>query len=103
MDLSGFSICRGCNLRDEIGRSEQRGIARDLEMVGGIGGSLATSMLATAIATSAEQHHGGTSRPFCGRCRQPTGVHVSWVDVGVRARVDPTATWLCGQCWQKIA
>lgn len=27
-DLGGFSICNGCNLRDEIGRSEQRGIAR---------------------------------------------------------------------------
>jgi len=106
MDLSGFSICNTCNLQDEIGRSEQRGVARDLEMiggVGGIGGMLAVSMVADAMAASAEGHHGHTSTPFCGQCRTPSGIHVSRVDAVTRARLDPRSQWVCGRCWAKIA
>jgi len=105
MDLSGFSICAACNLRDEIGRSEQRGIARDLETVGafgGGGGMLAMSLLADAMSTAAAGH-GHTSRPFCARCRQPSGVHVSQVAAGYRGSVDPSAEWVCAQCGMKIA
>jgi hypothetical protein len=103
LDLGGFSICRACNLRDEIGRSEQRGIARDVEMVGalgGVGGVLVASLAANAMANSGGQV---TTRPFCGRCRQPWGVHVSTVAPAARAHVDPSAAWVCGQCGQKIA
>jgi hypothetical protein len=103
MDLSGFNICRGCNLRDEIGRSEQRGIAREIDAIGGgFAGSMASSMIAYTIAADAERYHGGTSRPFCAQCRQPTGIHVAWVDPRYRATVDPTATWICHQCGRKI-
>lgn len=103
LDISGFSICRGCNLRDEIGRSEQRGFARDLEMVGfavgGFGGALAASMAANASSPAVST----TTRPFCHRCRQPWGIHVSTVVPAARPRVDPTASWVCAQCGQKIA
>lgn len=101
MDLSGFKICRGCNLRDEIGRSEQRGIARDLEAVGalGVGGMLVTSMISNSIANQA---HGMTANPFCAHCKQPSGFHVAAVDPQTRARLDPTAEWVCRLCWQKI-
>lgn len=103
MDLSGFSICKGCNLRDEIGRSEQRGIARDLETAGLLGGGMG-GLLVTAIASNAMQSAGGaaTTRPFCAHCRQPWGVHVSTLAAAARTRLDPRATWVCGQCGQKI-
>jgi hypothetical protein len=103
MDLSGFSICPGCHLRDEIARSEQRAVARDLEMVGamaGVGGLVAMSFVADAMSTGGL---GQTSRPFCARCRQPTGVHVSQIAPAFRAQIDPTAEWACGHCGQKIA
>jgi hypothetical protein len=106
MDLSGFSICNGCNLRDEIGRSEQRGIARDIETIGGFGGfggALVGSLVADAIAADAHGFHGQTSRPFCAHCKQPTGVHVSQIDPNVRARLQAACEWVCGQCGQKIA
>jgi hypothetical protein len=101
MDLSGFSICSGCNLRDEIGRSEQRGIERDIETIGGIAGF--GGALAMSLAADAHGQHGYTSRPFCAHCRTPTGFHVSSLDPGMRARLDPSWQWVCGQCWQKIA
>ena len=105
MDLSGFSICKSCNLHDEIGRSEQRGLARDLEAIGGfggLGGGLAVSMIADAVSAGAN-NHGHTSQPFCGRCRKPSGVHVSQLDANLRARIDPKAEWACLHCGQKIA
>jgi hypothetical protein len=104
LDLAGFSICKGCNLRDEIGRSEQRGIARDLEAVGMLGGGMG-GVLLTSIASDAMMSSTGTvtTRPFCARCRQPWGVHVSTIAAAARARLDPSATWVCGQCGQKIA
>lgn len=107
MDLSGFQVCRGCNLRDEIGRSEQRGIARDLEAVGsfgmvGIGVAMATSFAAQSIDQQANHYHGGTASPFCGTCKVASGAHVTVLDPTTRARIDPTAEWVCRQCWQKI-
>lgn len=107
MDLSGFQVCRGCNLKDEIGRSEQRGIARDLETVGGIGFvgmgvAMTASMAAMAIEQQANHYHGHTSAPFCASCKTPSGAHVTWLDMGTRSRVDPTAEWVCRQCWSKI-
>jgi hypothetical protein len=107
MDLSGFDVCRGCNLRDEIGRSEQRGIARDLEAVGGfgvvgIGVTVATSLAAQAYEQQANHCHGWTAAPFCGTCKGPTGLHVGRLDMRTRAQIDPTAEWICGHCWTKI-
>lgn len=108
MDLSGFQICRGCNLRDEIGRSEQRGIAREIEAVGGVGFvgmgvALTASIAAQAYDHNANHYHGGTASPFCASCKTPSGAHVTWlVDVGTRSRIDPTAEWVCRQCWAKI-
>jgi hypothetical protein len=104
LDLAGFSICNGCNLRDEIGRSEQRGIARDLETAGFLGGGMG-GMLITSLASEAMMSGPGTvtTRPFCARCRQPWGVHVSTIAAPAHARLDPSATWVCGQCGQKIA
>ncbi len=103
-DLSGFTICKACNLQDEINRSEQRGLARELEMIGGglggIGGAVAASVVANAMM---DGQHLGTSRPFCGRCRQPSGIHVSQVQPAMRARIDPKAEWVCGQCGTFIA
>jgi hypothetical protein len=103
MDLGGFSICRGCNLRDEINRSEQRGIARDIETVGllagGFGGAFVASVAGNAMVSSVPT----TTRPFCPRCRQPSGIHVSTVYAHARAHVDPSASWVCSQCGQKIA
>lgn len=108
MDLSGFNVCRGCNLRDEIGRSEQRGIARDLETVGsigfaGMGIALTASMAAQSIDQNANNYHGWTAAPFCGACKQPSGLHVSRLHMSTRAQVDPTAEWICGHCWKKIS
>lgn len=107
MDLSGFQVCRGCNLRDEIGRSEQRGVARDLEAVGGfglvgVGVALTASVAAQAIDHQANHYHGHTTSPFCAVCKTPSGTHVTWLDMGTRSRVDPTAEWVCRQCWAKI-
>jgi hypothetical protein len=101
LDLGGFSICPGCNLRDEIGRSEQRGIARDIEAVGLFGGGLGGAL--ASIAGEAMTSGTVTTRPFCARCRQPSGVHVSAIAATARARLDPSATWVCGQCGHKIA
>ena len=101
-DATGFSICNGCNLRDEIARSEQRGVARDLALVGvvgGVGGALIASMAADMTGNYA----GGTSQPFCARCRRPTGVPVGVLGPDVRARLDPRASWVCSACWQRIA
>lgn len=107
MDFSGFKICSGCNLRDEIGRSEQRGVARDLEAVGMFGGgavgALAVGFIADAMAHEANTHHGATSSPFCSRCKTPTGVHVSRYDPATRSRFEPNAQWVCHQCGAKIA
>jgi hypothetical protein len=102
LDLGGFSICKGCNLRDEIGRSEQRGVARELEAVGLLGGGMGViaSLAADAMMSSPGA---ATTRPFCPRCRQPWGVHVSTIAAAARSRLDPSATWACGQCGQKIA
>lgn len=107
MDLSGLSICRGCNLRDEIQRSEQRGIARDLEGVGGFGmGGMAIATVATVMAanaTAAANNVGRTHRPFCPRCSAPTGVHVSAYDPATRARFPPRTEWVCHQCGASIS
>jgi hypothetical protein len=104
MDLSAFSICKTCNLRDEIGRSEQRGIARDLETVGFLAGGVGGAIIAS-VASNAMTSTGGavTTRPFCSRCRQPSGVHMSTVAPAARAHLDPNASWVCGQCGEKIA
>lgn len=101
-DATGFSICGACNLRDEITRSEQRGIARDLGDLGaltGVGGVL----IAAAVADLAGNYAGGTSQPFCAHCRRPSGVSVGVLRADVRARLDPRATWVCSLCWQRIA
>jgi hypothetical protein len=107
MDLSGFDVCRGCNLRDEIGRSEQRGIARDLEAVGsfgmvGMGVTVATSIAAQAVEHQANHYHGQTANPFCATCKTPSGMHVTRLHMSTRAQIDPSAEWVCGNCWQKI-
>jgi hypothetical protein len=105
MDLSGFSICSTCNLRDEIGRSEQRGLARDLEMIGGVtgvGGALVVSVVSDAMHAQANQI-GQTRQPFCARCARPSGIHVSNLVATARGRVDPTAQWVCHFCLEKIA
>ncbi|MBS2017067.1 MAG: hypothetical protein JST00_29545 [Deltaproteobacteria bacterium] len=107
MDLSGFMICRGCNLRDEIQRSEQRGFARELEGVGGFGiGGLAIATVATAMAanaTATANNVGQTHRPFCPRCAGPTGIHVSALAPQWRARAPAGAEWVCRQCGTAIA
>lgn len=103
MDLSGFSICRGCNLRDEIGRSERRGWAREIETVGFVAGGVGGALIASAAANAVTTGGAVTTRPFCGRCRQPWGIHVSTVYPSARPHLDPTATWVCSQCGQKIA
>lgn len=107
MDLTVFMICRGCNLRDDIQRSEQRGIARDLEGVGGFGmGGLALATVATVMAanaTAAAHGVGQTYRPFCQRCAAPTGIHVNALDPQTRSRVAPGAEWVCRQCGCAIA
>jgi hypothetical protein len=105
LDLGGFSICKACNLRDEIGRSEQRGIARELETVGMLAGGVGGALIASMAATNAAATYGGavTTRPFCARCRQPWGIHVSTIAPAGRAHLDPSASWVCGQCGQKIA
>jgi hypothetical protein len=100
-DLGGFAICARCNLTDEIQRSENRGLARDLEMIGGLaGGGLVASFAAGAMANAAPA---GTSAPFCARCRMPSGVHVSRFDAPTRARLDPSWQWVCGRCFARIA
>lgn len=107
MDLTGFLICRDCNLRDDIQRSEQRGIARDIESVGGFGlGGLAYATVATAIAANAHaaaNNVGQTHVPFCSRCAAPSGIHVSALDVQTRDRVPPGIEWVCRQCGCEIA
>jgi len=103
LDLGGFAICRGCNLRDEIGRSEQRGIARDLETVGFLAGGVGGALIASAAADAMTTGGPSTTRPFCNRCRQPWGIHVSTVNPAARANIDPSASWACAQCGQKIA
>ncbi|HEY8077783.1 MAG TPA: hypothetical protein VIF62_26840 [Labilithrix sp.] len=103
LDLGGFSICRGCNLRDEIGRSEQRGVAREMEAIGVLGGGLGGAIVASIAANAMTPSGAITTRPFCGRCRQPWGVHVSTVAPAARVHLDPSASWVCGQCGLKIA
>lgn len=103
MDLGGFFVCRGCNLRDEIARSEQRGIARDLEMVGALGGGVGGMLLASAVSESIANRATTTQAPFCGRCMQPSGVHVTAFAPADRHRLDPTAEWACRLCGAKIA
>lgn len=103
MDTGGFSICGGCNLRDEIGRSEQRGMARELEMVGALGGGVGGMLLASAVSESLANHSPSTQAPFCARCRQPSGVHVRAFAPADRQRLDPTAEWACRLCGAKIA
>ncbi len=103
MDLGGFFICRACNLRDEISRSEQRGIARDLKMVGALGGGVGGMLLASAVSESIANRATATQAPFCARCAQPSGVHVSAFSPADRQRLDPTAEWACRLCGGKIA
>jgi hypothetical protein len=98
-DTNGFSICNGCNLRDEITRSEQRGFARDLEtfaMLGGVG-------LAVVSAAAANPPLPATTNPFCAHCRTPTGVHIASLPPDWRARLDPRWPWVCSHCWRPIA
>ena len=100
-DQGGFRVCNSCNLRDEIGRSEQRGLVRDFEVLGALGG---LGALASTVGSAIENMPvGGTAQPFCGRCRAATGVAVTRFTPDVRARLDPTAAWVCPRCWQKIA
>lgn len=104
-DLSGFTICKGCHLQDEIGRSEARGMAADLEAVGAFGG-LAVAMTMSVVQSGLEaqaNNLGHTHRPFCAACRTPSGVHVHVIDPATRARLDPSASFVCGQCGRKIA
>jgi hypothetical protein len=96
-DLRGLSVCNRCNLQDEIGRSEQRGIASTLESVG------MSPMFAEAASGLAQSFEPQVTRPVCAHCRIPSGVHVSALLPEVRARIDPRASWLCGQCGQVIA
>ena len=107
MDLTGFLICRACNLKDEIRRSEQRGIARDLEAVGGFGmGGMAIATVATAMAANAmatANNVGQTHLPFCQRCAAPTGARVSAYDPATRARFPSRAEWVCRQCGSVIS
>jgi hypothetical protein len=100
-DPGGFSICMTCNLRDEIGLSEQRGIARDLETMGALGGApFAVALIATSLADGSGRSQ--TTQPFCAHCRVPSGVHVGGLQPHHRARLDPRWTWVCSQCWQGI-
>ena len=95
-DLRGTTVCNRCNLQDEIGRSEQRGIASTLESVGF--NPLLVDAIANAIpAQSAPQ------RAYCQYCRVPSGVHVSSLQPDVRARYPQGWSWVCGQCGQPIS
>ena len=100
-DHGGFSICNGCNLRDEIQRSEHRGIARDLESIGILGGAVGLAAAAAYDATAAPT--AATTHPFCPYCRTATGVHQSSLPPDWRARLDPRWVWVCATCWRPIA
>ena len=101
-DLSGFSICNRCNLSDEIHRSEQRGILRDIEVFGALGG-VGPAIVTSAIANAMDANVSATTHPFCPRCAQPSGVLAASLPPEWRARVDPTSTWVCRLCGVKLA
>ncbi len=99
-DPSGFSICNTCNLRDDITRSEYRGMVRTLETFGALGGGVAVLAAAAALDGNVPT---GTTQPFCPRCQQSSGVHVSVIDPATRAGLDPRFQWVCSRCWQGVA
>ncbi len=103
-DLRGFQVCAACNLRDEIQRSEQRGLASELESLAVLGGVGAVTA-ATAVQSAVDANAGatGTTNPFCPACRVPSGVHVSTLPPDYRARLDPRWPWVCSRCWRPIA
>jgi hypothetical protein len=101
-DLGGFSICPACNLRDEIHRSEQRGIVSDLESIAVLGG-VGVALTAQVVGAAGESDTSATTTPFCVACRAPTGVHQSRLPPDYRARLDPRWPWVCSRCWRPIA
>jgi hypothetical protein len=95
-DTAGRSICPSCHTRDEIVRSEQRGIVSELESVG-----MVSPLLGFALSTMVEHSQASAPPPapimtggVCARCRVPA-VHPLPPH---HAAASSGATWLCHSC-----
>jgi hypothetical protein len=105
-DTAGRSICQDCHTRDEIVRSEVRGIASTMEsigLLGGVGGMLIASTVANSVVNNTTAPPPQAQRPFCPHCRVPSGMHISEVDPRMRAQLHAGWSWVCGSCWFGIS
>jgi hypothetical protein len=101
MDLNGRMICNGCHLRDEIGRSEQRGLASELESLG-VSPFMAEAFAGTGFVGSQYTAPPPQQGPVCQFCHG-VGAHVSQYPPHQRAQFDPRASWICTGCGRGIA
>jgi hypothetical protein len=98
-DIGGNSICARCHSRDEILRSEQRGIVSEMENIG-----LVSPLMGLAIATMVERSQAPAyaapevpAGPVCPTCRAPALVSTSTLPPHHPASTSG-ARWICRHC-----
>lgn len=87
-DPAGRRVCRTCHGRDEVGASERRALASDLEELG---------VPAVMLSPMRGVHGPEASVPVCPRCRVP-GVHPSAVHPEARRQIHPAWSFVCPRC-----
>jgi hypothetical protein len=98
-DTGGNRICPRCHTRDEIVRSEQRGIVSEMENLG-----MVSPLMGLAIATMVERSQAPAyaapevpAGPVCPRCRAPALVATSTLPPHHPA-ASSGAAWVCRSC-----
>jgi len=98
-DTGGNSICPRCHTRDEIVRSEQRGIVSEMENLG-----MVSPLMGLAIASMVERSQAPPiappefpAGPPCPQCRAPTLVSTSTLPPH-HAAAASGARWVCRSC-----
>ena len=98
-DTMGRSICARCHTRDEIARSEQRGIISEMESFGLGGPLLGMAMGAIVQHTQAppEVAAAAPAGPMCPSCRAPALVSTSTLPPH-HAAASSGKQWVCRSC-----
>jgi hypothetical protein len=90
-DPQGRSICVVCHSRDEISRSEQRGVLSAFESIG------MSPLITLAASGVVESSTVAAPAALCAYCHASAMVHVSAL-APAQAAAYPGASWVCPRC-----